>query len=182
MTDIVTVRVSPTTARTAAPFAMASIISYRRLPMAIKRFRVRLGSEEQHELFFEVPFDVKAAFGKARAPVKVSINGYEFLSTVSVYGGRYYVPVRRDRREAAGVKVGDFVDATLELDTAPRPLEVPPELADALARNKTARARWEKLARSHQREHVEAIVAGKKPETRARRVAKTIDALLARTR
>lgn len=147
--------------------------------MAKKRFRVKLGAEEQNELFFEVPFDVKAELGKARAPVKVTVNGYAFRSTVSVYGGRYYVPVRRDRREAAGVKVGDVVDVTLELDTEPRVLEIPPELTAALARNKTARALWEKLGRSHQREHVEAIAACKKPETRARRAAKTIEMLLA---
>lgn len=148
--------------------------------MRKRRFRVRLGAEELHELFFEVPFDVKAELGKARAPVKVTVAGHAFRSTVSVYGGRYYVPVRRDRREAAGVKVGDLVDVTLELDTEPRTVEVPPELAAALARNAAARKCWEALGRSHQREHVEAIAAAKRPETRARRAAKTIELLLQR--
>jgi hypothetical protein len=73
--------------------------------MPAKRFRAKLGADAG-ALFVAVPFDVEKEFGKARAPVKVSINGYSYRSTISVYGGKYYLPVRGDRREAAGVKGG----------------------------------------------------------------------------
>jgi hypothetical protein len=73
--------------------------------MPVKRFSARLGAEG-HTLFFEVPFDVKQEFGKARPAVKVSVNGYSYRSRVSVYGDKYYLPVRSERREAAGVKQG----------------------------------------------------------------------------
>jgi len=84
------------------------------------------------------------------------------------------VPVRRDRREAAGVKVGDVVDVTIALDTEARMVEPPPELQDELTRNASARARWETLSYTHKREHAEFILQAKEPETRARRVKKTL--------
>jgi hypothetical protein len=143
-----------------------------------KKFTVTLGSD-QGNLFFEVPFDVRAVFGKARPPVKVSIARHTYRSTVSVYGGRYYVPVRRDHREAAGVKVGDTIAVVLALDTEPRTVAAPAALAAALAKNARAKAAWDKLSHSHQREHAQAILDAKKLETRQRRVAKTLAALLA---
>jgi hypothetical protein len=64
--------------------------------------------------FVEVPFDVKAEFGRARAPVTATVNDHSWPTTVAVYGGRYYVGLRREVREAAGVKPGDSVSVTLE--------------------------------------------------------------------
>jgi hypothetical protein len=80
--------------------------------MSAKRFKATLGGDAGG-LFVSVPFDVKREFGRARTPVKVSINGFSYSSTVSVYGGKYYVPVRKERREAAGVRVGDIVEVTI---------------------------------------------------------------------
>lgn len=149
--------------------------------MSAKRFNAKLGGDAG-TLFVEVPFDVKKEFGKARPPVEVSINGYSYRSTVSVYGGKYYVPVRRERREAAGVKAGEIVEVTLAVDTAVRKVKPPPQLSTALAKNGPARAQWERLCYTHQKEHAEAILQAKKYETRARRVRKILEKLTAKTR
>lgn len=146
-------------------------------PSLRKEFEVVLGTE-QGDLFFEVPFDVKQTFGRARPPVIVTLSGHSYRSTVFVYGGRYYVPVNKEHREAAGVNVGDTLHVILELDTAPRTVEAPPDLAAALAENAEAKAAWERLSPSHRREHVEYILEAKKPETRQRRVEKSIELLL----
>ena len=122
---------------------------------------------------------MKNVFGKARPPVQVTIGRYRYASTISVYGGKSYIPVRRSHREAAGVAVGDLVDVTIELDTAPRTVEPPPELAAALVKSPRARARWDELSFTHQREHADAVIAAKRPATRVRRVEKTIEMLLA---
>lgn len=145
--------------------------------MPAKSFRVRLGSG-----FVKLPFDVKKEFGRARSPVKVSINGYSFRSTIAVYGGKYYVPVRSERREAAGVQAGDIVEVRIEPDTEIRRVEPPPELLAAFAKNGLARTQWERLSYTHKKEHAEAILQAKKPETRARRVKKTLLELTANTR
>ncbi len=141
--------------------------------MPSKKFRTRLGAEG-HALFFEVPFDVKQEFGKARPPVKVSVNGHTYRSTVSVYGGRYYLPVRRERREEAGLKAGDIIDVTVALDTEERSVTPPAELAAAFKKNAAAKERWKELSYTHKKEHADAILQAKRPETRARRVAKTL--------
>jgi hypothetical protein len=145
--------------------------------MSAKSFKTKLGSG-----FVELPFDAKKEFGRARPPVRVSINGYTFRSTIAVYGGRYYAPVRRDRREAAGVEAGDIVRVTIAPDTEARTVEPPAELAAAFAKNGPARAQWERLSYTHKKEHAEAIHQAKKSETRARRLQETLEKLTARTR
>lgn len=145
--------------------------------MLAKSFKTRVGSG-----FVELPFDVKKQFGNARPPVRVSINGYSYRSTVAVYGGKYYVPFRKERREAAGVKPGDIVDVTIAQDTEPRKVDPPPELLAVLAKNGLARAHWEKLSYTHKKEHAEAILQAKKSETRARRIQKILKNLRGKTR
>ena len=145
--------------------------------MPAKTFRVRLGTEGAGSLFFEVPFDIKAAFGKARPPIKVTINGHTYRSTPAIYGGRTYVPVRASNRDAAGVKVGDAVIVTLELDTAAREVKPPIALARALKADPRARAGWEALSYSHKKEHADAITSAKKPETREARLQRTLKML-----
>lgn len=149
--------------------------------MSAKSFHARLGAEG-HALFFEVPFDVKREFGKARPPVKVSVNGHSYRSTVSVYGGKYYLPVRRERREEAGLKAGDIIRVTVALDTEVRTVTLPRELSAAFKKNGAARERWEKLSYTHKKEHADAILGAKKPETRARRVEKTLAMLATKAR
>lgn len=149
--------------------------------MSAKKFSAKLGAEG-HALFFEVPFDVKKEFGKARPPVKVSVNGHSYRSTVSVYGGKYYLPVRSERRDAAGLKHGDIIRVTVALDTAARTVQPPPELSAALAKNSAAKAQWQMLSYTHKKEHADAILQAKKPDTRARRVQKTLEMLAAKAK
>jgi hypothetical protein len=146
-------------------------------PLAMKKvFTTKLRSEAR-DVHVAIPFDVKAVFGRARPPVVVRIADLVFRSTVSVYGGRYYLPLRRDRRERLGVKGGDRVTIEVELDTAIRRVELPADLAAVLAKDAKARAEWGRLSYSRQKEYAEAIEQARKPETRARRLAKTRAAL-----
>lgn len=120
-----------------------------------------------------VPFDVRAVFGRARPPVVVTINGHSYRSTVAIMGGEVFVPFRASNRAAAGVGPGERHAVTLTLDTAPREVETPDDLAAALDMA-GARAGWERLSYSHRREWVEAIEQARRPETRARRVAAAV--------
>lgn len=120
-----------------------------------------------------LPFDARAVFGRARPPVAVEVNGHRFRSTVAVMGGEAFVPFRASHRAAAGVADGQPFAVTLTLDTAPRTADAPDDLRAAL-QAAGVWERWCKLSFTHQREHVEAIETAKKPETRARRVAKCV--------
>jgi bifunctional DNA-binding transcriptional regulator/antitoxin component of YhaV-PrlF toxin-antitoxin module len=124
-----------------------------------------------------VPFDVREAFGEARAPVRGTVNGAPFRSRLAVYGGTPYLGVRREIREAAGIEVGDAVDVVLERDDAPREIELPDALAAALAGDAAVREAFEALSFTHRREYAEWIAGAKKEETRARRVEKALGML-----
>jgi hypothetical protein len=143
-----------------------------------KQFKAKLGTEDQGSLFFELPFDPKVAFGATRAKVKVTLSGHTYRSTVAVYAGRFYVPVSKPNRDAAGVAVGDMVNVVLELDTEARVVEVPAALKKALEKNRRAKAAWEKLSYSHQKEHADAIAGAKRPETVEARVKKAVGMLV----
>jgi hypothetical protein len=141
--------------------------------MAAHRFETVLGAEDGG-VFIEVPLDVPVVFGRARAPVRGTINGHPFRSTVAVYGGRYYLPVRRELREAAGVAAGDAVVVELEADEQPRTVDPPPDLAEALAADPEAGAAFAGLSFTHQREYVEWVTGAKRNETRRRRVEQAV--------
>jgi hypothetical protein len=121
--------------------------------------------------FVPVPFDPKAVFGKVRAPVRVTLNGYTYRSTIAAMGGTVCVPLRRSNREAAGLQGGETLDVKIALDTAKRIVHPPRDLVRALKAAPPAWARWRELSFSHHREYAEAITEARKPETRARRVA-----------
>ncbi len=127
---------------------------------------------------FEVPAEVVEALGSSkRPPVRVTINGYTYRSTVAVMGGKYMVGVAAEHRAGAGVEGGDTITVELALDDQPRTVEVPADFAKALAKNKTAKAAFDKLAYTHRKEHVRAIEDAKTDETRQRRIAKAIEKL-----
>ena len=126
---------------------------------------------------FEVPLDVRAVFGRARPPVLVTVNDHTYRSTVAVYDGRYYLPLNRTNRAAAGVEAGDAVKVSIEVDDAPRVVDVPDDLAAALAGDPAVAAAFDGLSYSHQSEYVEWIEEAKKPETRARRIGKAVERL-----
>jgi hypothetical protein len=142
------------------------------------RFRglVELGGKTATGI--EVPAEVVDGLGGGRRPaVRVTLNGYAYRSTVGVMGGRSLLPVSAEVRVAAGVAAGDTVEVELELDTGPRTVEVPADLAAALAADPEAGAAFARLSYSHQRQHVLAVEAAKKPETRQRRVAGCVEKL-----
>ena len=145
--------------------------------MSTQSFKTTLGDG-----FVLLPFGVKREFWKARPPVKITINGCSYRSTACVYGGKYFVPVRKNRQEAAGVKPGNVVEVTVASDAEERTVEPPPDLEAALSQNALANVRWEKLSYTHRRKPAEAIVGAKKPETRMRRLHKTLDLLTAKRR
>jgi len=134
-------------------------------------------SNDRPETMFAipVPFDPKAVFGKARAPVIVTINGHSYRSTIAHMGGPCFVPLRESHREAAGVEAGVEVEVTLALDGEVRTVDVPDDLAAALEAIPQGRETWDKASFTHRREYVEALLDAKKPETRARRLEKALE-------
>lgn len=121
--------------------------------------------------FIPLTFDPKPVFGKVRAPVKVTLNGYTYRSTIAAMGGPACVPLRKSNREAAGLEGNETITVRLDLDTEKREVNPPPDLLRALKAVPGGLERWRGLSYTHQREHVEAIEQAKKPETRDRRVA-----------
>jgi hypothetical protein len=126
----------------------------------------------------EVPAEVVEALGGGKKPaVTVTIGGYSYRSSIASMGGRHLIPLSGERRAASGVAAGDRVEVDVELDTAPREVDVPADLAAALAAEPAAKARFEALAYSHQLRHVLAVEGAKAEATRARRVAAVLTAL-----
>ena len=125
-----------------------------------------------------VPPEVVDQLGSGKRPkVTVTLNGTSFRTTVAPMGGEYWVGVSAANRALTGVAAGDDLDVELELDNAPREVEVPEDLAAALRVTPEAGAAFARLSYSHQRAHVEAVTGAKKPETRQRRVAKAVEML-----
>jgi hypothetical protein len=127
--------------------------------------------------FIPLPFDPKRVFGKVRAPVKVTLNGYTFRSTIAAMGGPPCIPLRRSNREAAGLEGNETINVRLELDTEKREVAPPVDFVKALKAAPSAWNRWRDLSYTHQREYVEAIDEAKKPETRARRIQRAVEAI-----
>jgi hypothetical protein len=112
-----------------------------------------------------------------RPPVRVTIGAYTYRTTIAVMGDAYMVGVNADNRAAAGVKGGDEVDVEIELDTAPRTIDVPQDLAAALDAEPAARQTFDALSNSNKSWHVLQVLGAKADETRQRRIAKSIAAL-----
>lgn len=127
----------------------------------------------------EVPPEVRDALGGGKNPlVKVTLNGYAYAGKIATMGGRLLISVSAEVRQKAGVKGGETHEVELELDDQPRVIAPPDDLAAALAADPAAQAAWDKLAPSHKKAHVTAIEGARAADTRARRVAKTIETLL----
>jgi hypothetical protein len=127
--------------------------------------------------FIPLTFDPKAVFGKVRAPVKVTVNGYTYRSTIAAMGGPPCIPLRKSNREAAGLEGGETIQVRLDLDTEARVIEPPADFVRALKAAAPAWDRWRVLSYSHQREYVESIESAKAPETRARRIDRAVRAI-----
>jgi Bacteriocin-protection, YdeI or OmpD-Associated/Domain of unknown function (DUF1905) len=146
----------------------------------IKKFRSKLvGEGENRNLtLIRPPFDVKAVFGKMRVPVCGTINGYPYRSTIAPMGGQYLLGVSKALREAAGVKIGDAVEVTMQLDIAERTVDVPADLAALLKQTPKAQERFDSSSYTHRKEFARWITSAKRPETRESRLKRTIEMLL----
>lgn len=126
-----------------------------------------------------VPPEAVAAMGAGKKPrVKVTLNGYTYRSTVAAYRGVFMLPLSAEHRTAAGVQAGDQVEVSIELDTEPRTVEVPADLAAALADAPGARAAFDRLSYTTRKESVRQVESAKSQETRLRRINKIVASLV----
>ncbi|WP_350240881.1 YdeI/OmpD-associated family protein [Deinococcus sonorensis] len=125
-----------------------------------------------------MPAEIIQQLGAGKKPaVHVTVNGHRYRSTVAVRGEHFMIPVSAEHRQAAGLKAGDALSVTLDLDAEPREVSVPDDLQAALLGHEAARQRFEQLSYSQKRQHTLAVEGARTAETRARRVAKAIETL-----
>ena len=121
-----------------------------------------------------LPFDAREAFGKVRAPVRVTIREHSFRTTTMRYGTVDYIGLNRQVRDAAGIGDGESLTVEMELDSEPRDVDVPVALSRALEQNHAAKAAFAGLSYTHKKEYARWISEAKREETRKRRVAKAV--------
>jgi hypothetical protein len=127
---------------------------------------------------YQVPDEVVAPLGPGRRPaVLVTVGGHSYRSTVASMGGVYMVPFSAAHREATGIAAGDEVDVDIELDSEPRTVDLPADFSDALDGEPRAREFFDGLSYSKQRWHVLSVEGAKTPETRQRRIEKSVEML-----
>jgi hypothetical protein len=143
------------------------------------RFKARIqGKEAGVVAAIEPPFDVKETFGtRGRVAVRGTINGFAFRSSLMPMGGCHMMPVNKALCRGAGAEPGHIVEVVMERDVEERLVEAPPELKKELAKNKTARANWEKMSFTNKKEIANCIREVKQDETRVRRLAKVMGIL-----
>ena len=142
------------------------------------RFRTTILTTGKTTLGFVIPPEVVESLGAGkRPPVRVTINGYTYRNTIAVMGGQYMIGVSSEHRGRAGVAGGEELEIELELDTAPREVDVPEDLAAALDAEPAARATFDGLSYSNRSWHVLQATGTNNPETRARRIEKSVAAL-----
>jgi Domain of unknown function (DUF1905)/Bacteriocin-protection, YdeI or OmpD-Associated len=147
-------------------------------PSAVMRFSttVLLGGKTATGLV--VPDDVVEALGAGkRPPVTVTVGSHTYRSTIARMGGQFLLPLSAENRTAAGVAAGDDVEVEIELDAAPRTVDVPVDLAAALDAEPAVRGRFDALPFTHRKEHVRSVENAKAEATRLRRIDKVLAAL-----
>ncbi len=142
------------------------------------RFRTKILAAGKTAAGIEVPATVVEGLGSTKVPpVRVTIKGYTYRSTVAVMGGKFMVGVSNENRRNAGVAAGDTVDVDLELDTEPRELALPDDFAKALGKDAKAKNVFEGLSYSKKQRLVLPVANGKTAETRQRNIDKAMTAL-----
>lgn len=142
------------------------------------KFRATIRLNGKTATGVSVPPEIVTALGSGKRPaVSITFNGYTYRTTVAPMGGEYLVSVSAEVRERAHVVAGDEVEVDIEPDTAPREVEVPPDLADALARDAEAKRSFDALSFSNKKALVTSIEQAKSAETRQRRIQKAIMSL-----
>lgn len=147
--------------------------------VTVQEFDTVLEAVGGNNVAIVVPDEVVAAFDRGkRPPVIVTVDGgYTFATTVGSMGGRSLVSFNRETREQTGRGAGDTVSVRLELELGERVVEVPDDLASAVAGAPGAQAAWDALAPSKRKAHATSVADAKTPETRERRIAKIVDGL-----
>jgi hypothetical protein len=149
------------------------------MPVKKLRFKTRIqGKEVGVVAAITPPVDVLEYFGtRARVPVRGTINGFAFRSSLMPMGGCHMMPVNKALCKGADAKPGDLVDVVMERDDEKRVVEVPAELKKELAKNKKAQERWESLSFTHKKEMAISIRDAKQEETKRRRLTKVVQIL-----
>ena len=117
--------------------------------------------------------------GAKRFPVVATVNGYTWRTSVTRMGGEFLIGLSREVRQGAGVEAGDLVDVAVELDAAPRDVEVPEALAEALATDPKAKATFDGMAFTHRKEYARWVAEAKREDTRQRRVLQALEMIRA---
>lgn len=139
------------------------------------RFHTTILQTGKNTSGIQVPPEIVESLGKSRKPpVRVTIKGYTYRSSIAVMDGVFMVSLSAENRANAGVMGGDEVDVDIELDTEPREVTVPPDFAEALNNEPDAQRFFESLSYSSKRRHILSIEDAKTPETRQRRIEKSI--------
>ena len=144
-----------------------------------KKYKVEIvGDSNSAMCCIYAPFDVEKEFGTpGRVPIKGTLNGKPYRSSLMNMGDGHMMPVRKSLQQACAVKAGEVVPWTVERDADERTIEPPEALARQFKKNKAARETWDKLSFTHKREYAEWITGAKKEETRERRITKAIEML-----
>ena len=142
------------------------------------RYRTTIAGTGTNTAGIPVPDDVMAALNAGKKPaVTVTLGAHTYRSSVATVDGSPMISLSAANRAAAGVAAGDEVDVEIELDTAPREVEVPDDLAGALDAEPDARRTFDALSYSNKRWHVESVTGAKTDETRQRRIGKSVEML-----
>lgn len=144
--------------------------------MAVTFNTTILQAEGLNATGISIPPDIITSLGSTkRPPVVITLNGYSYRTTVAAYGNVFMVPLSQEHRSAAGVSAGDQVDVTVELDTEPRSVEVPDNLAAALEAKTGARAAFDVLSYTKRKEFVRQVNDAKTQATREKRIAGIVE-------
>lgn len=149
------------------------------MPKQQLRFTAKIeGKEAGVVAAITPPVNVPEMFGtRGRVPVRGTINGFPFRSSLSPCGSCHMMPVNKALRQGAGANPGDIVEVVMERDDEERTVDAPPELSKELKKNKKALANWEKMSFTNKKEMAISIREAKQEETRARRLAKIMQVL-----
>jgi len=142
------------------------------------KFHTTLKQGDKTATGIEIPDEVLASLGAGKKPpVKLTVNGYMYRSTVATVNGNFMVGFNADHRAASGLRGGDEIYVEIEVDREPRTVDVPAELVAALDAEPKAKETFYKLSNSMKGYHVSQVTAAKTEETRQRRIEKSIAVL-----
>ena len=143
------------------------------------RFRAVIEDPGGGGAYVNIPFDVEQVFGKKRVKILATIDGEPYRGTLVRMGTPcHMLLILKEIRQKIGKSFGEEVEVTLEEDTAPREVKLPPDLLDALEASPEAKAFFLQLSYTHQKEYAQWIEEAKQEATRQRRLEKTVQMLL----